>query len=109
MSNVEDIEALSFDDSDDADLICLFGLSFGETDARWWDKVEKVLLARTKVVLFEYNPKLPKFSKNQGPKKWKVLSLLKLNEYENRVLRKNIFIAYNSDMFKLKLTEDSVL
>jgi len=49
-----------------ANLICLFGLSFGETDKKWWEMIGEALKKGTKVILFEHNAD-KHFNRNQGP------------------------------------------
>lgn len=91
----------------EAHLICLFGLSFGDTDRKWWEIVGKALERDCRVIIFEYNSK-EKFNKNQGPAlkakkeevKNKFLSKTNIEENMKSETKKKIYIAYNTDMFK---------
>lgn len=90
----------------DANLICLFGLSFGDTDKRWWEKVGDTLIrGHSKIIIFEHN-KEKQFNGNQGPAKKAAKEavkdefLSKANIEINSSFRDHIYIAYNTDMFK---------
>jgi len=91
-----------------AQLICLFGLSFGDTDKNWWIEVGTALQRGCKVIIFEHNPKKT-FNKNQGPAliaaedkvKDYFLSKTNLDKDSMNSAKKNIYVAYNTDMFKL--------
>lgn len=110
---------------DRANLICLFGLSYGDTDKKWWEAIGRALIKGCKIIIFEYSDK--KYNGNQGPalkaakEEVKNKFLLKTNvrsfttdisETEsaksidhNRLKQENIFVAYNTDMFKLDVIQ----
>ena len=101
----------------EAHLICLFGLSFGDTDKIWWETIGHVLKNGTcKVILFGHNPE-EQFNGNQGPAKKAAkekmkrsfLSKTNLDEAFRENAQKNIYIAHNAKMFKFNLiaTESS--
>lgn len=94
----------------DSDVICIFGMSLGETDRIWWEKIGDWLLEDTDhlLVIYEYrnsfNPILPNelitmeedvqdkfFSYNE---KFKTMS-----ELEKEEMREQISVAINTDMF----------
>jgi hypothetical protein len=91
----------------EANLICLFGLSFGDTDKKWWEMVGNVLEKDCKIILFKYSEK--KFGGNEGPdlddakekeRDW-FLSKTNIAEDLKDKIKENIYVAYNTDMFKL--------
>lgn len=95
-----------------ANLICLFGLSFGKTDKKWWELIGETLKRPDCIVLlFGYGGK--KFDGNQHVELYEAkkaikdnfLSQTNLNENVKKVFKKKIFVAYNTDMFKLDIGE----
>lgn len=88
----------------EAVLICLFGLSLGETDKTWWNAIKQRFLDTENVVLlyFHYEPSdFPLLSRDKRPARKARQHLLdalgiegKQEDYEHR-----IFIAVNLDMF----------
>lgn len=95
----------------DADLICIFGMSYGTTDKRWWEAVTNKLLKGKMVILFKHDPQAKKYNPNQGPQirahkdkiKQKFLASAGIEESVTDELKKNIFVALNTDMFKLNI------
>jgi len=95
----------------DADLICLFGLSIGYSDKKWWDLVSKRLQNECKVIIYEYSNK--EFNPNEGPdiKKFKNDAKSKFltktdigrNLKENDNLEKNIYVSPSNKMFKFDI------
>jgi hypothetical protein len=95
-----------------AHLICLFGLSFGDTDKKWWKLVGDALIRGCRIILFEYNPK-EKFHGNQGPHKKEAKEMVKdrfllktdIKEDALKISRYkgDIYVAHNTDMFKLEI------
>lgn len=89
-----------------ADLICLFGLSIGDTDKKWWEILGEKIKEKCKLIMFEYNP-TKKFNGNQGPArkdaveavKDKFLSKTSLDEGLKGKARNNIYVGYNVEMF----------
>ncbi len=93
-----------------ANLICTFGLSFGDTDKKWWELVGETLKGDCKMILFEYN-KNKNFNGNQGPDRMEEEEAIKdrflqktnIEESLREKIKKNIYVAYNTDMFKLNI------
>ena len=93
-----------------ANLICTFGLSFGDTDKKWWEAIGEALKRDCKMILFEYNPGKV-FNKNQGPaqldeEEQVKNKFLKQTNVEDSLIKKvktNICVAYNTKMFKLDI------
>ena len=89
-----------------ANLLCLFGLSFGKSDKIWWDSVGEVLRKGCKIILYEYNDK-KSFNANQGPhlkeakENFKDIFFNKINIGEDLKIKikQNIYVAYNTNMF----------
>ena len=94
----------------EANLICLFGLSLGDTDKKWWDLIAKRTLSSDQciVIFFENNPS-KRFTDNQivdikEAKKEVIvrfLSKVDISGSEKEVVRQKMFVAYNTDMFEL--------
>jgi len=93
----------------DANLICLFGLSFGDSDKKWWDLVSKELQRDCKTIIFGYAEE--EFGRNDGPDiddfkenvKEKFLSKTDIKKDLKDTLKKNIYIAPktpSTDIFK---------
>lgn len=96
-----------------ADLVCLFGLSFGETDKKWWETIGEVLKKGSKIILFEYNTN-KQFNENQGPDlkeekeavKDRFLSKTKIDDsLKGKIKKDSMYVAFNTDMFKLDVVK----
>ena len=89
---------------ENADLICLFGLSLGPTDQMWWTAIKKRFLDNPEVILlyFHYDPAADSVLKFDRRKERQARQHLidafglegNQKEYDDR-----IFVAINSDMF----------
>ena len=94
-----------------ANLLCLFGLSFGDTDKKWWELVGQALTKGCRTILFEHNLEKT-FDGNQGPDikegkeavKDRFLSKTNLDEGLRSKIKKIMYVAYNTDMFKLDVS-----
>jgi len=92
----------------DANLICLFGLSFGYSDKNWWELVTQRLQKECKAIVFEYNE--TKLGGSSGAARMRAENmakerlLSKTTYYDDPInkeqIKKNIYVAVNSDMFK---------
>jgi hypothetical protein len=93
----------------DAHHVCLFGLSFGETDKKWWVQVGATLCKGCKVILFAHSKK--GFSGNQKAHLFKAkedikdrfLSQADIDGDLKATAKENIYVAYNTDMFKFDI------
>lgn len=89
---------------ENADLICLFGLSLGPTDQMWWTAIKKRFLNNPNLFLlyFHYDKKLVIKLKSDGKFKREackhVIEALGL-EGNQKEYKDRIFVAINSDMF----------
>ncbi len=93
-----------------AQIICLYGVSLGDTDNIWWQKIAEAMVKNnSKLLIFFYSPKL--ISARRSHKRQQVedevienfLSKSNLSDEQKETLRTNIFVAVNSNIFNLKL------
>jgi hypothetical protein len=89
-----------------ANLVCLFGLSFGETDKRWWDMVSNVFKKNGKIVIFAYwSDDLPDenhIDEMDGLKnevKDSFLSRTTISEDSKEAIKKDMYVVFNTKMF----------
>jgi hypothetical protein len=90
-----------------ADLICIFGSSIGETDNFWWNLIGEQLRRNTKLIIFskgeDINLRLAhKPARSQRAIKKVFLDRTDLNEDEKLEYSKNIYVSVNGDMFSIK-------
>lgn len=89
-----------------ANLICLFGVSLGETDNLWWNAVGERLKSDCRVIYFVYNPeehpRPSELTKIRRKYKDFLLSRTKLSLEEKQEVFNKIYIVHNSNMFNLK-------
>ena len=91
-----------------ANLICVFGSSFGYTDAKWWEQIgERLLNKNAKLIIFNttknLKPNLISY-KNQRTKRLLIerfIQMTKLESNEADLIRNSIYINLNSNMFKI--------
>jgi hypothetical protein len=93
-----------------ANLICIFGSSFGETDKMWWKLLgEQIKRDNCRVIYFVYeNPPIPKNHKQLLPRKKReckdfILSKTGFIHQEKENVKDKVFIEYNTNMFKLDI------
>ena len=89
-----------------ANLICIFGSSIGDTDKMWWENVGEQLKKDCKLIIFEKGEIISKRRPQKRlivERKIKKLFLGKtnLNDKEKEEAMNNIFVSINSNMFKL--------
>lgn len=88
-----------------ATVICIFGHSLGDSDNMWWELVGERLKSDCIVIYFVYNPKedvRPQELNNIRRKyKNKLLSKTNLTKEEKDIAFEKIYIALNTDMFKI--------
>lgn len=90
----------------DADLICIYGMSLGETDATWWKLVGERLQKGSIVVLYVYDKdanNLAARKKAQFNKKWrnKFFDVAGISEPKRVDLEKRLIIAPNTKIFDI--------
>lgn len=91
----------------DANLICIYGMSLGETDATWWKLVGERLQKGTIVVLYVYDKdanNLAARKKAQFNKKWrnKFFDVAGIGESKRIDLEKKLIIAPNTKIFDIR-------
>lgn len=91
----------------EANVICVFGMSFGLTDKGWWEAiVNKLATSEVKLVVFGKTNKtygVQKF-RNETEKdalKEHILSYKQINEREKERIKQNIIVCFDSEIFKL--------
>lgn len=95
-----------------ADLICIFGMSLGQTDSIWWQKViERLKTSNARVIIFtRYGELSPRRSYQAQDIKddWArlLLSYGTLSDDEYEKLFKKIDVCLNSNMFKATIINE---
>lgn len=89
----------------DANLICIYGSSIGETDACWWETIAKRLKEDCRLIIFSHGHEVrPRVGhkNNRAAKKTRDLFLNRANltEEEKIVIRDKIFVTINSKLFE---------
>jgi len=97
----------------EANLICIFGSSIGETDKIWWNLIGKQLKRECKLIILEKSEKIsPLFSHRSGRRERKIkkhlLSFTGWSEEVKEELEKNIFVGINTEMFNVTNNSESV-
>lgn len=92
-----------------SDILCIFGMSIGETDKHWWNKIVTNLSKGVikKVLIFHYEPKLDKRNNvkvlRTQQKVKKQLLKYSPNEDVKSNLESKIKVVCNSEIFRLNL------
>lgn len=89
-----------------AQLICIFGSSIGDTDNMWWELIGNQLISGCKLIIFYKGKDYPKRKDYKKPREERILKDLflnktKLTEEQKKGATKSIYIAVNSKMFDL--------
>lgn len=88
-----------------SDLICIFGMSIGETDKVWWNLIVKKLLeSNLRIIIFsKFGEIIPRRSYQLQDEKDavidKLLSFGTINQQQKETIRDRIFVCFNSNMF----------
>ena len=98
-----------------SNVICVYGMSLGETDKKWWKYISEWLTRNTYNTLIilthqeKYNKRFP-FSQRKvvEPIIEKFLSFSELPEEKKEVIKKKIYIGVNNDVFEMELRNRSV-
>ena len=96
-------------------IICLFGLSLGETDKTWWEAIGKWLVDHDsrQLVIFnmanEWNPIHPdeEIERNEAVEE-RFCLLAGLPEQEREYVTNRIHIGFNTDMFRVNLASPNM-
>lgn len=97
-----------------AQLICIYGLSFGDTDKTWWKTICTTLKSRNDVhvIIFWYGGNLPNFD-NDGPKlqnirRHVVEKFLVQGGVESQIreeLARRVYVSVNAPIFDVKIKD----
>lgn len=90
----------------EADLICLFGSSIGDTDNYWWELIGDQLRRGIKIIIFkrgvEIKQRFPQKKARTGREIKKVfLDKTNLSPEERKDIESNIYVGVNTKMFNL--------
>lgn len=97
-----------FDIIKSSNLICLFGLSIGDTDKIWWELIgERLKDSHCRIIYFTIGEKIENrrfhlIGDNERKLKEYLLSKTKLANQEKSILKDKIYIAHNKNMFKIQ-------
>ena len=94
-------------------IICVYGMSIGETDKKWWNIISKWLLGDTNraLVILSHDDKYSDrftFSQRKTIDKItnKYLDMLDLSEDEKDKIKPQIFVGVNNDVFSMNLLKE---
>ncbi|MBR2967449.1 MAG: bacteriophage abortive infection AbiH family protein [Clostridia bacterium] len=92
-----------------ADLICIYGMSLGETDKFWWEKIcSRLANSHARLIIFSKANEVPSrrkymASNNKDELKNKLVAHFNYDiQIKKRILNQT-FVCLNSNMFKVKL------
>jgi hypothetical protein len=91
----------------EANLICVFGSSIGDTDNIWWQLIGDQLKKECKLIIYEKGEQIPRRRPQKGKilersKKTYFLNKTKLNESEKESAKDKIYFGINTNMFDIK-------
>lgn len=97
-----------------ANLICIFGCSIGETDRLWWELIGNELRRKKSVIIFEKGEKIvarrrQKIGRNERKIKAKFLSRTNLSEEEKNSIADNIYVGINTQIFDIIKEDASIV
>lgn len=97
---------------DQSIIICVYGMSLGETDKKWWQKLLKWLVANEnrQLVIFTYDDQFETSSQFDWIDKEddiieNLASFSHSNSFDIEVLRNRIHIAIHKNIFEMNLTD----
>lgn len=98
-----------------ANLICMFGLSIGETDKDWWNIVaNSIIKNNSKLLIFTYSKKdingIFSFDREEieDDKINSFVDKTSLSDENKEKVKKNIYIAINTNIFGIKFTSKKI-
>lgn len=100
---------------DNSNLICLFGLSIGETDKIWWELIgEQLKKDKSRLIIFwkenenEIHPRAnSKLERKERKVKTLFLSRANIEQEQWEDIGRKIYIGYNTKIFGIKLKRKS--
>lgn len=91
---------------DNSNLICLFGVSLGESDNIWWKRIgNRMLQSNARLIYYAYDKDNPQFNNELIGKRRFYMDLIKVRcqfSKENTEVESRIFIGYKTDFFKIR-------
>lgn len=94
-----------------ADIICIYGLSLGRTDAIWWNTIANTLLSKTaRLIFYAYDKEVPKYRPqliNRMKRKWIELFLnsTQLSDEEKKKVYNQIFVINRPTVFDIRFND----
>lgn len=95
---------------DNSHVICVYGMSIGDTDKKWWDYISNWLAGHELRILVilqyesKYNPRLPHVqSQFTKPVLTKFLSFSTLPDDKKQKITEKIYIGFNNNVFAMNL------
>lgn len=90
-----------------ANLICIYGMSLGATDADWWKEVGELLITGKKVILFVYDKnrdELPVRKLGRFKRDWvkRFIEIAAVPETFAQKVENNLIISRNNPIFDIK-------
>lgn len=92
-----------------ANLICIFGCSIGETDKKWWTAVGERIGADCRLIIMhrtaDFNPRKEILASREAREvKNRFLAMTDLNEESAEAAKNYMSVGVNTDMFRLKIS-----
>ena len=94
-----------------ADVICIYGMSLGESDQRWWNCIATRLTAQSKPILFYFVHRDMELRGNNGPeyqeqvdedRQYLMSRLGLLGKSNTAIIASRIFVSYSPAIFTPK-------
>lgn len=98
-----------------ADIICIFGMSLGETDAIWWQAINnKLLNSNATLIIFAVNQGTPEIrdflsEDDKDDIRNKLLSYSSFSVEQKNNISNRIFVRLNSEMFSISSIQKKVV
>ena len=97
----------------ESQLICIYGMSLGETDKKWWELIINWLKEsdNRRLVILQHDEKVKKdflhrYSRAERNLVNKFLSYVSMSDDLKQRLKQRIHVEFNHDVFALKLVND---
>lgn len=90
----------------DANLICIFGCSLGDTDKYWWQMIGQQLRKNIRIIIFSKGEEIKqrfaqKTARTQREIKNLFLDKTDLSDEEKKIYEENIYVGINTDVFDI--------
>lgn len=90
-----------------ANLVCVFGSSIGETDKKWWEEIGYRVGNVCRLIIFKRAPEMkPILQIQEAPIRRNIkdqfLSMTNLSETEKEDAKQSIYVGINADIFRLQ-------